>query len=114
MVTEISIIHRITWNNSNNSNNFSFTYDTEGIYFALAAVTDDHQNQYSEQLVINVLSVDYLNSILVSKWSGMVGALIDKDIEAALSYFTESSRPKYEIGFNILIDQLPDIFSLPG
>jgi hypothetical protein len=36
-----------------------------------------------------------------------------QDIQGALSYFVESSRAKYEEAFTLLIDQLPDIFSVP-
>ena len=38
---------------------------------------------------------------------------MDEDIESALTYFLERSRPKYEQAFNLLMDRLPDIFSLP-
>ena len=43
----------------------------------------------------------------------MVQALMEKDVEKALTYFWERSQSKYEQGFSLLMDRLPEIFSLP-
>jgi len=98
---------------ADNADNISYTYDINGLYLAHAIITDDQGNQYGEQIAINIIPPEELDALLKSKWSGMVNALMEKDIETALNFFSERSRPKYEQGFNLLMDQLPDIFSLP-
>lgn len=98
---------------ADNAENISYTYSNGGLYSAHALVMDDQGNQYGEQVWIHVIPPEELDVLLKSKWSGMVEALKEKDIETALTYFWERSRPKYEQGFNLLVDQLPDIFSLP-
>lgn len=98
---------------ADNADDISYIYNISGLYLAQALVTDDKGNQYGEQISINVIPQEELDALLKSKWSGMVNALMDEDMETALTYFSERSRPKYEQGFNLLMDQLPDIFSLP-
>ncbi len=50
-----------------------------------------------------------LNSLLNQKWEGMKRALKQKDIEGALRYFLDQSKPKYRQIFESLKDQLPAI-----
>lgn len=63
----------------------------------------------------DVLSLDEeinkgsLDSLLRQKWEGMKGALKQKDIEGALKYFLEQSKPKYRQIFEALKGQLPTI-----
>lgn len=98
---------------ADNANDVSFTYDFEGLYYATSVVTDDQENQYSEQLVINIISTEELNTLLTNKRSEIIGLLKEKDIQGALSYFDKSSQAKYEEAFTLLIDQLPEISSVP-
>jgi len=99
---------------ADNTDNISYTYtiNDNGLHLAQAIVTDAIGNQYSERLAINVLSIEEMDTLLKNKWSGVVSALMDKNTQTALTYFSERSRPKYEQGFNLLMDQLPEIFSL--
>ena len=93
--------------------NISFTYDQEGIYYPTITVTDDQSNQYTDTIAVNVLSLNELNTLLTNKRSEVIDLLKEKDIQSALSYFDESSQAKYEEAFTLLIDQLPEIFSVP-
>jgi len=98
---------------ADNPDDISFTYTANGIYFATATVTDNQGNQYSEQLAVNIISMAELDTLLEKKWIAVGDSLRNKDIQTALSYFVERSRAQYEQGFIVLMDQLPQIFSMP-
>lgn len=55
------------------------------------------------------INKDNLKSLLKQKWERVKGALKQKDIEGALGYFSEQSKPKYRQIFEALKDQLPAI-----
>jgi hypothetical protein len=54
-----------------------------------------------------------LNTLLSNKRSEVIDLLKLQDIQGALSYFYKSSQAKYKEAFTLLIDQLPEIFSVP-
>lgn len=93
--------------------NVSFTYNEQGIYYPTITVTDDQGNQYTDTISVNVLSLNELNTLLTNKRNEVIDLLKEKNVQSALSYFAESSRAKYEEAFTLLIDQLPEIFSVP-
>jgi hypothetical protein len=95
-----------------NADDVSFTYNSEGLYYATTVVTDDQGNQFSDQIVINIISTEDLNTLLSNKRTEVINLLKEKDVQGALSYFLESSQAKYEEAFTLLIDQLPEIFSV--
>jgi PKD repeat protein len=90
-----------------------FKYDQEGIYYPTITVTDDQGNQYTDTIAVNVLSLNELNTLLSNKRSEVIDLLKLQDIQGALSYFYKSSQAKYKEAFTLLIDQLPEIFSVP-
>lgn len=97
---------------ADNADNISFTYNTSGIYYAAASITDDQGKQYCEKLGINVISREELDGLLKRKWAGFGDSLREKDIQKALSYLVNRSQGRYEQGFILLMDQLPAIFSM--
>ena len=95
------------------ANNVSFTYNTEGIFSVTATVIDDQNNSFSDTITIDILSREVMDALLTSIWNDASDSLRNKDILNALSYFVEENQAKYEQGFLLLEDQLPEIFSMP-
>ncbi len=93
--------------------NVPFTYVQEGLYYPTITVTDDQGYWYTDTIAINVLSLNELNTLLTNIRIEVINLLNVQDIQGALPYIVESSRAKYEEIFTLLIDQLPDIFSVP-
>lgn len=87
--------------------NISRTYTTEGIFYPTLTVTDDQGNNYSDTIAITVLNKTEIDTLLKGKWEGMKGALANKDIDKALSYFIENSKDMYRYNFELMKDFLP-------
>jgi PKD repeat protein len=78
--------------------NISFTYE-EGLYYPTITVVDDQDNQYTDTIAINVLSLDEMDTLLKAKWEDFGAALINSDIEDALELFEVNSREFYRKQF---------------
>jgi hypothetical protein len=84
-------------------------YQFPGIYFPRVMVTDNQGNVYTETTLVNILSREEMDALLRSKWEGMKGALIQGDIEGAISYFDDFTKPGYREHFAILSPVLSQI-----
>lgn len=84
-------------------------YQQPGIYFPQVTITDAQGATFSETTVVNVLSAAEMDAILKTKWERMTSRLNSRDIEAAVSYFSDASQEKYRGMFTFLRDQLPEI-----
>jgi hypothetical protein len=61
--------------------------------------------------MVDVLDRYELDILLKEKWDGMKNALSGQDIEGGLNYFLDRSKPRYQEGFNIIKDKLPQIIN---
>ncbi|UCG79069.1 MAG: hypothetical protein JSV21_04375 [Nitrospirota bacterium] len=86
-----------------------FTYSKEGIYYASVILNDINGNQFSEKLAINVYNEQKIDQLLQEKWNEMKRAMINKDVDGALTYFMEHSRERYRHILIQLKEDLPDI-----
>ncbi|HEX5057331.1 MAG TPA: S8 family serine peptidase [Gammaproteobacteria bacterium] len=88
---------------------FSHTYANPGVYPFVAKVFDTNQNQFN--LVLNVVALDEsdIDARIRSAWSGMNSTLATSDTDAAIQYFSLSSRGIYGPVLKGLSAHLPEI-----
>jgi len=72
-------------------------------------VTDDQDNEYQQEVMVNVLSLDEMDTLLRGKWAGIKTALSNGDIGEAGDYIAEGSREMYEYNFNLMSSYLVEI-----
>jgi len=77
-------------------------YQYPGLYFPKVTVTDTQGNVYTETTLINVLSREEIDALLRAKWEGMKSALVQGNIEGAISYFDDFSKAGYKEHFTVL------------
>jgi hypothetical protein len=90
---------------------YELVFNTPGIYAITYMAVDDQGQEFSQDIMVNVLDREQLDTLLKFKWEGMKGALAAQDVEGGLIYFLESSQENYRIIFNIISPQLPQIIS---
>ena len=91
--------------------NISHVYTTEGIFYPTITISDSQGNTYSDTIAITVMNKTEIDTLLKGKWDGMKGALRNKDVEGAVSYFLSISQQRYRDIFTNLLNSLPDIAS---
>lgn len=84
-------------------------YRQPGIYFPRVTVTDAQGASFWETAVVNVLSREEIDARLKAKWVGLKGALIKKDFDIALSFFSLETKDLYGKIFTALAEQMPQI-----
>lgn len=89
--------------------NINHTYTSEGIFYPTLTVTDDQGNTYSDTIAITVLNKTEIDTLLKGKWEGMKGAMINKDVSKAASYFTDWTKERYLGILAALGDRLPQV-----
>jgi hypothetical protein len=94
---------------STNPNEYNIKITTLGIYFFTAEVTDDQSNTYADTIAVVVLDQAQLDALLKAKWGGMKTALINGDVEKALTYHREGLREKYATIYSALGGELPTL-----
>jgi pyruvate dehydrogenase complex dehydrogenase (E1) component len=55
-----------------------------------------------ETTVVHVHSSEEMDALLKSKWEGMKGALVQGNVEGAISYFDDFSKAGYKEHFTVL------------
>jgi hypothetical protein len=97
---------------SKEGNEYKFSIPHEGAYNFIAQVTDLGGTIYEDIIAITVLSKAELENRLVSKWEGMIGALISGNIETAITYFAFGSQDRYRRLFaEFSAEKISSIFS---
>jgi hypothetical protein len=86
-----------------------FQFQFPGLYFPRVTVTDNQGNTYTETTLVNVLFREEMDALLRSKWEGMKGALSQGDIEGAISYFDDFTKPGFKEHFTVLSPMLAQI-----
>ena len=86
-----------------------FAYGYAGLYFPSVTVTDTLGNTFTEDAVVNVLSRNDMDVLLISKWNGMKDGLSRGDIEKALKHFAGPSQKVYRYNFELMSSLLPAI-----
>ncbi|MBI4688572.1 MAG: adhesin, partial [Nitrospirae bacterium] len=81
----------------------------EGIYYFTANSTGPDSNTYQDTVAVVVLNKNQLDNLLKAKWNAMKTALVNKDVNGALNYYTEESKQLYNDTFTALYSNLPQI-----
>ena len=84
---------------------------TEGIYAYTITITDTQGNRYEDSIAISVLNRTEMDTLLKTKWEGMKTALINGDIEGALTYFVAGRKDKYRQIFTAMGDTVNPILA---
>jgi hypothetical protein len=84
---------------------------TPGIYYISAEATDEEARIYTDTVALLVLDPAAMDTMLRAKWNGMKSALMNSDVQTALSYFLQTTKQDYQEIFNLLADKLPGIAS---
>lgn len=87
---------------------FTYKLTGPGIYYFTATVTENGKT-YTDVEAIKVVDGADLDSMFKAKWNGMKTALLQNDIEAAVSYFTQKTSSDYRDMFTTLSDQLTSL-----
>ncbi len=96
---------------SDDPEEYGYRMNMGGIYYFTAQAVGPDSNTYQDTIAITVLPLAQIDTLLRAKWSAIAGAMQQKDTEAALDMMLPYSRDKYQIMFDLLKDQLPDIVS---
>jgi hypothetical protein len=87
----------------------------EGIYYFTVEVIHDTVT-YTDTVAIVVVDASVLDTLLKQKWADMKTALVSGNIELALQYHHQRSHERYNIIYNAigsdlpnLVQQMPDI-----
>ena len=99
------------------SEEYKVKMTTEGIYTFTANVTDAQGNTYTDTIVLTVLNRNTIDALLKAKWEGMKTALINGDVEGAVSFFEEGSQAIYREQFtalkpvlNLIVNEMGQIY----
>ncbi len=85
-----------------------------GIYYLIAAVTDEDSNSYSDTIGVVVLDEAIVDGEIRSRWNSMKEKLIQGDIQGALKIYTPLSVNEYEQTYTALGSQLPALIATMG
>ncbi|MFC1837412.1 hypothetical protein ACFLYW_01870 [Thermodesulfobacteriota bacterium] len=88
---------------------YDLSFSFPGIYTLTYTATDDQNNIFEHDVLVNVLDRNELDTLLRAKWDGMKAALASGDVEGGLDYFLEVSQDRYRNIFNALQSELPQI-----
>jgi hypothetical protein len=91
--------------------NVTHTYTTPGLYFPTLRVTDSQGNVFTATTVVNILDRNGLDALIQEKLNAMRAALINGDIDTALTYFVKPVQERYRAAFIRLASSLPSILS---
>lgn len=88
---------------------FSTSLIVEGTYTVTASAVGPDGEVYSDSAAVTVVSMQYMDALLQSKWSGMKAAMAASDITKALSFVSEPALNKYQPIYQALLAYLPEI-----
>jgi len=94
---------------SDDPEEYAYKINTDGIYYFIAQAIDPDGNTYQDTIAVTALNLVQIDTLLRAKWAAFTGAMQQKDTEAALNMMLLYSRDRYQIMFDLLKDQLPDI-----
>ena len=89
--------------------NIAHTYSIEGVFYPTIRVIDNQGNRDTDTIAITLLSKTEIDTLLKSKWERMKGAMANKDVENALSYFIDNSKDMYRYNFELMKEMIPEI-----
>ncbi len=104
----------VDWTNCSSADACKVKLTTEGIYEFTVAATGTDGNTYQDTIGVVVYSRAAMDALLQAKWQGMKTALNAGNIEAAVSYYAESSKNSFRQQFTILAAQLPQLVADMG
>ena len=88
---------------------FKYTYTQPGTYLATVTVTDSAGVSTSQTLAISVQDPLQMDQMFTAMWSGMNTALIAGDKTTALTYLNSQAQAKYGPVFDVLIPNMANI-----
>jgi PKD repeat protein len=96
---------------SNPTDPLEYTYESPGVYQAKITTTDSSGAASEETAAIVVHDAQQMDQLFTALWDGMNDALVQGDIEAAVSYLNEGAKRKYRPVFEVLKPHLPGIIA---
>jgi hypothetical protein len=82
----------------------------EGIYYFTAEAIHDTVT-YADTVAIVVVDGSALDALLQQRWADMKSRLSSGDIDGALTYFSEGTKPLFEYNFNLLNDHMSEVIA---
>jgi hypothetical protein len=83
--------------------------DTGIIYFTAQVVREGVT--YTDTIAILVVDEAEIDALLQKKWEAMKAKLVSGDIEGALNFFSEGTRPMFEYNLTLLHDHMDEIIT---
>jgi hypothetical protein len=97
-----------------NPDEYKYRINTEGVYHFTAQAMGPDGNAYQDSVSVTVLPLGQIDNLLRAKWAAFTDAMQQKNTTAALKFMLTYSRGRYQVMFDILNDQLPNIVSTYG
>ncbi len=94
--------------------NIVHKYETPGLYLPVITAVDSSGEEYSEMTVVNVMSLEQMDTLFKGKWHGLLNELGQGNAERALGFFSVSQKEKYRRVFDDLGGDLQLIVSTFG
>jgi hypothetical protein len=89
--------------------NFSFNFPQAGIYSFHTSIVDEGGTTHLTTVPIQIVDPVTLDQLVKSKWDALNEALLRGDVEKAISFFSSSSREKYESALQLLLPRFHEI-----
>ncbi len=99
---------------STSAQEYRVRLNAEGVYYFTVSATGPDGNLYEDAVAITALNQAQMDNQLKTKLDGMKTAMVNGDIEGAISYFAEDSRNSFRQQFTALSSILPQIASEMG
>ena len=87
----------------------SYTYTAPGVYTIVVEITEAGGNTVTKMAKVVVQHPTYYEDLFNAIWNGMNNALLDGNVDLAVSYLTESSGDRYRPVFEALLENMPEI-----
>lgn len=87
------------------------TYTNPGIYPARVKIIYGQNQSYEQTLAIVIQDAAQMDMLFTNLWNGMNEALVDGNVNTALTYLNEGAKRKYQPVFDALKPQFPEIIA---
>lgn len=93
---------------------YGATFTAPGLYDCQATITDGNGHVYFDSIGVQVWDSTQLDQMLQAKWAAMKVALLNADIESALSFFAIANRDVFDQQFRVLEPSMSEFVGKMG